>query len=172
MVTFGHASLPASRLPQIPTCQYPHTHLEASSCDVTGSQDHIKAQNGVVTSKYSYLETERLVTLVGSKLQDLHHKLWHGREGHLALESLASLYGLRALETPSVPHAEPGGSVDSKVGFTFLIKPPLYSSNFVPVSHDATPATPYSSRSPPCKSQKASTAYFLIDKAITCRKSS
>lgn len=172
MVTFGRVSPPASRLPQIPTCQYPHTPFEASSCDVTGSQDHIKTHNGVITPKYSYLQTERLVTLVGSKLQDLHQKLWHGREGRLALESLASIYGLRVLEALGVPHIEPGGSVDSKVGFTFQIKPPLYSSDVISVSHDATPATPYSSRSPPCKSQKASTAYFLIDRAITCRKSS
>ncbi|KAF9461511.1 hypothetical protein BDZ94DRAFT_1221281 [Collybia nuda] len=74
----------------------------------------LESHGGVSTSKYSHLETERLVSLVTSKLNDLHDKLWYAQAGRLALQFLARLYGLTSPETLGVPHTDPEDSTNFK----------------------------------------------------------
>lgn len=113
-----------------------------------GPQDHIKDQHGVITSKYSYLETDRLVTLVGSKLQDL-YKLWQTRGSRRALDSLASLYGIRTSEDLGALPIDPGVSVDFKVGFACWIHPATLIFIRVLEPLNGTPAASHSCRPPP-----------------------
>lgn len=67
-------------------------------------QERQTSDDGAITSKYTSLETERLVALAGSKFQDILRDLWRGQEGRRALEFLAELSGLKPTQTAASSH--------------------------------------------------------------------
>jgi hypothetical protein len=66
-------------------------------------QQHLASRDETTTSKYGSLSTERLLALSNSKLRDLLHEYWGGRQGDQALDFLIELAGLKPASGFSLP---------------------------------------------------------------------
>lgn len=93
--------------------------------DLKSIRERLNYDDGVLTSKYLSLETERLVALADSKFQDLLRNFWQSCEGRRALEFLTQLCGFKPLDTVISPHPSTIRSTLHTVESKYTTAPPL-----------------------------------------------